>query len=182
MTFDRKLKMKNDPFYHKEGATFSGYPFWIGLVLIACSVYNLFQGQGIPLMIMWISIAILGIIPLLSLRATRFDFKNKMAFRYFDLLLFKLNYERIDLKPFKAIELRLYAENQGMNMLSISTTVRTRVYELHLVGDDQLKTLIAESTDYAKTTEIMTRISEGLKLEAKNEFEKWKKRNARKRP
>ena len=95
--------------------------------------------------------------------------------------MFKLRHQRIDLQNVQKIELRLFSENQGMNMLSISTTVRTKVYELYLKTNNQKEMLIAESTDYQKATHLMNTLAEGLNIDAENKYEEWKLRMRKRR-
>lgn len=166
---------------YSEGATFSGISFLLGLITISLAVYNLFHSPNLLSLTFWSLLLIPGIILLLAIQGVRFDFSKKEAHQYLDLLLIKIPYEKINLQPFKAVELRLFSENQTMNMTSISTTVRTRVYELYLKSGDSSQILIMESTDYAKALSLMKALSAGLNISAENKYEEWIQRVKNKR-
>lgn len=131
--------MISSPLHHKEGITLSGLPFWIGLIWIVGSIL-LYVSKETNNLTTFLLVAI-GTIPLLSIKGVRFDFEAKTASKYVDFLLFKWKYQIMNLEKMETIELRLFSENQKMNMLSISTTVRTRVYELYLTESGKTRLL-----------------------------------------
>ena len=161
---------------YKEGITFSGLPFWVGLSLIIFSTFIFITNETTISRVLSISCASIGFLSLLSIRGILFNFETKKALKYVNFLVFKLKYMNMDLQNMQTIELRLFSENQGMNMLSISTTVRTKVYELYLTENSKKRTLVAESTDYSKAIQLMNKLSEGLNIVAENKYEEWKLR------
>lgn len=156
---------------HKEGITFSGAPFWVGLTLILSSVFiSVWYDSALSDVVSIVFVGI-GILLLLSIKGVEFSFQDKKASRYLSFILFKLKYDTYDLKNLEAIELNLYTDTTRMNMTSITTTVRTRVYELHLKLNEDVRILIADSTDYSKAVQLMNTLSDGLGVTAENKFE-----------
>lgn len=79
-----------------------------------------------------------------------------------------------DLSEFTRVELRLFSENQQMNMLSISQITRTRVFDIILANDQGEELKVAYYTDYAEARDYLNVLADGLSIPAVNTFEQFK--------
>lgn len=159
-----------------EGITLSGLPFWLGIILVGLSFYYLGKASFLVPQILLCLAMVLGIILFLSIKGVVIDFENKMARWYLHFLIVKLFYKKTRLSDYKAVELQLFSQSQRMNMKSITTNVRTRVYELYLIANGKPPILIADSTDLAKAESIMESIAKGLDIESRNKYRQLRQR------
>lgn len=167
--------MKANQLVHREGASFSGLPFWIGLMALISASYGIIVTDGLLLLtVLWIPLLVVGIIGLLSIRSLAIDFEKAIATRYFDLLVFKVPFQVLDLSSFDLVELRLYRDIEKMQFKSIETTVRTKVYELHLRETGGSGIIITESSNYTHARELLKAISDGLGIPGRNSYEEWR--------
>ncbi|QNR25206.1 hypothetical protein [Croceimicrobium hydrocarbonivorans] len=167
----------------KPKITFSGFSFWIGLMLLLLALYGLAFSFDPSLKVISGILLVPGIVLCLSIQYTQLNFTEKTAVCYLKLFIFKIKLSKTPLDDCEQVSLRLYRDNQTMQMLSISSQVITREFELYLKDLDGSDLLIAESTDYQEALEILNILSEGLGLPAVNEYEIWKsKRMKTRRP
>lgn len=165
--------MKPNKLQHKEGLSFSGAPFWLGLFSLALATSVFYLSESTILRIIAGLAGIWGIISLPAIISVEFDLNQRLVKKYYYFILFKYPYETLDLSKIESIELKLYTDTNSHNMLSISTTVRTRVFELYALRKDQ-KTLIAESTDYKYATKLLHELSEGLQIPGHDLYAEWR--------
>jgi len=117
----------------------------------------------------------------LSIQYKQLNFNEKIAVCYLKLFIFKIKLSKIPLDDCEQVSLGIYRDSQTMQMLSISSKVITREFELYLKDLHGLDLLIAKSTDHQEALEILNILSEGLELPAVNEYEIWKSKRMKTR-
>lgn len=158
-------------FTYSEGASFSGVSFWLGLVVIVFSITLMINSADTISFIFSILGIIIGAVLFLSIKGIKFNLDEKKAYRFSNLILTRVTYDVIDLSAFDSVELSLFSEAQTMNMKSITTTVRTKVFEIYMRSGKAKKVLILETTDYKRAKEILAKLTDSLNITSKNRYE-----------
>ncbi len=155
---------KSKQISHSLGATFSGVPFWMGIMFLLVGVYIFFQPVGLVLHYsLTATSAGFGIILILSIHVMVINGATKTAIRYFKFGPLRFELEQTNLQHYDKLTLVLFKENQTMNMRSISTTVRTRSYDIY-IGSEETGVVLGEFTDYNKALKFVTQVSSLLGL------------------
>lgn len=155
---------KSKQITHSLGATFSGVPFWMGIMFFLLGVYTFFQ--PIALFLHYSLTAIsggIGIILILSIQVMVIDGDTKTAIRYFMFGPIRFQLDQTKIKHYQELTLVLFKENQTMNMKSITTTVRTRTYDIY-IGSEETGVVLGEFTDYNKALKFIKQVSSLLGL------------------
>ncbi|WP_417609131.1 hypothetical protein [Owenweeksia hongkongensis] len=153
------------------GATFSGSPFWFGILLSVLVVIAFLNLEN--LFIRYLISAVL-VIPaiglLLSIQEIVIDGGNKCLNTFFKFGPLKIKLNQRNLKECDKVILELFTENQTMNMKSISTSVRTRSYDIYAEGETH-KTLLVEITDYQKAKQFGKEVSNILQIPFEDSYQ-----------
>jgi hypothetical protein len=146
--------------------TFQGFISTFGLILTITGIITLFAASYIILSILALFI---GLVLFLSIRGVMIDYKSMRIKAFLDILIFKIGNWR-DLSEFDTIGLRLFTASQTMNMVSISNTYTTTLFEVCLQGKKPCDLILKEFTDYSIAKTFLQKYSAKLKLTSIDSF------------
>ena len=172
--------MNKNQLEYQMGATFSGTPFWIGLILIASSIIGILSSEYLLVKIILALLIPVGVIFLLSFKRAAISLNEKKFEEYYNLIFFRLTEKALSINDYDSAELRLYSDIETFQKIPQSTTVRTKVYEVYLINDSS-KDLIFESTDYKIASRLLDDLSIRFNLETINSYKLWQQEILRKR-
>ncbi len=159
--------MVPDELSYSRGASYSGFPFYLGILIIAASIFQLINTPVIELKVVCGIIILLAWVPLMALRGIKIDHREKILFEYFNFLLFKITYRRTKLDEYDTVYLRLYSRDTEFvhGRIASNTMVYTREYELFFRNKiDGL--LFFETTNYDQARKVLQEVSMKLQFEA----------------
>lgn len=111
---------------------------------------------------------------LFSIQSLEIDSSKKVAIKKLNLLLSSIPLKKAQLNSFDQVYITLYTDNQTMNMASISTTVRSKSYDIYLSNKNH-KILLLEITDYEKAKKLITEIGQALNIVAIDKYAEFRK-------
>jgi hypothetical protein len=142
--------------------TFQGFISTCGLILTIIGIITLFLANYF---IFSIIASLIGLVLFLSIRGVMIDYKSMRVKAFLDILIFKIGNWR-NLSEFDTIELKLFTESQTMNMVSISNTYTTTIFEICLQGKNSCDLILKEFTDYSVAKVFLQKYSIKLKLKS----------------
>lgn len=140
--------------------TFQGFISTCGLILTIIGIITLLL---VNYFILSIIVSLIGLVLFLSIRGVMIDYKSMRVKVFLDILIFKIGNWH-NLSEFNTMELKLFTESQTMNMVSISNTYTTTIYEVCLQGENSCDLILKEFTDYTIAKTFLQKYSAKLKL------------------
>ena len=166
--------MENNRIHISKGITLQHFLPGVAIIIYAIAMFfslNVFI--AIPFLY-------LGIVILLSVKGVVIDIEKEKLKKYFNFFFFKIKIEE-SFSDYNRVYLSLLRESQTMNYKSISTTVRTKTFEIYLMNDSNRRIYINEYTDYKHAREILLQLSKALVIPATDIYKEhmdqlWRKR------
>ena len=146
--------------------TFQGLISTCGLILTLIGIITLFIANYFILSLI---ATLIGMLLFLSIRGVIIDNKSMRIKAFLDILIFKIGTWR-NLSEFDTIELKLFNESQTMNMVSISNTYTTSIFEVCVRGKNSCDLILKEFTDYSIAKTFLQKYSAKLKLNSIDSF------------
>lgn len=156
-----------------QGATLKTHGMALGAIFIASGLY-LFNTSNLTLLkSVGVFSAILGL--LIFPWIIQFEIEKTKLILTKRLVIWPLKFKlkTIDLKEAENVMLKLFSQNQRMNNLSQSTSVRTRSYDISINVAGQ-SIIVSESTDYNLSFKRLDEIGDLLSVQKINKFEEMK--------
>lgn len=153
------------------GASFAGFPFYLGLIGLIFSAAIWLKNDEPVYQSLAVLLAFLSVLIAPGFNGVKIDANRKIIFPYYNLFILKIKKASYPMDDFNQLVLSEFKATSRARVYVASTTIRTKVFEIHLVSPDHPKLLIMENTDYKKARLLWQKEAEALAIDSRDLYE-----------